>query len=96
MKLSSPTWKFGKLKQIQARMLMGAFVIPGRAKRERGMAKDGTRPSPHPCPLAALALHDVVAFLDQALALAILAFLLLLDVGALFIGHAIAPRQSNA
>jgi hypothetical protein len=38
-------------------------------------------------PLAALAFHDVIALLDEALALAILAFLLLLDVGAFFIGH---------
>src|ERR1700743_3678181 len=43
---------------------------------------------PHSRALAALALHDIVALLDQALAFAILAFLLLLDVRALIIGHA--------
>jgi hypothetical protein len=37
--------------------------------------------------VAALALDHLVALLDQALALAILAFLLLLDVRAFFIGH---------
>jgi hypothetical protein len=46
------------------------------------------RPSPHSRALAALALHDIVALLDQALAFAILAFLLLLDVRAFIIGHA--------
>jgi hypothetical protein len=44
--------------------------------------------SPHSRALAALALHDIVALLDQALAFAILAFLLLLDVRAFIIGHA--------
>jgi hypothetical protein len=43
--------------------------------------------SPHAGPLAALAFDDLVALLQQALALAVLAFLLLLDVGALFISH---------
>lgn len=43
--------------------------------------------SPHARALAALALHHPVAFLDEALALAVLASLLLLDVGAFFIGH---------
>jgi hypothetical protein len=43
--------------------------------------------SPYAGPLAALAFYDPVALLQQALALAILAFLLLLDVGAFFIGH---------
>ena len=38
-------------------------------------------------PAAALALDHLVALLQQALALAILAFLLLLDVGAFCIGH---------
>jgi hypothetical protein len=38
--------------------------------------------SPYARPLAALALDDLIALLQQALALAILAFLLLLDVGA--------------
>jgi hypothetical protein len=49
--------------------------------------------SPHARPLATLALDDPVALLQQALALAILAFLLLLDVGALFIGHDNLPAS---
>jgi hypothetical protein len=44
-------------------------------------------------PLATLALDDPVALLQQALALAILAFLLLLDVGAFFIGHDNLPAS---
>ena len=36
---------------------------------------------------AALALHHLVALLEQALAFAVLAFLLLLDVRAFFAGH---------
>jgi hypothetical protein len=43
--------------------------------------------SPYPRALAALALHHAVAFLDETLAFAVLAGLLLLDVGAFFIGH---------
>jgi hypothetical protein len=39
------------------------------------------------CPAAALAFYDLVALLEQALALAIFALLLLLDVGAFFVGH---------
>jgi hypothetical protein len=46
-------------------------------------------PSPQPGPAAALAFYDFVALLDQPLAFAILALLLLLDVGASFIGHGI-------
>jgi hypothetical protein len=49
--------------------------------------------SPHTGPLAALALHHPVALLQQALALTILAFLLLLDVGAFFIGHDNLPAS---
>jgi hypothetical protein len=43
--------------------------------------------SPHARALAALAFHHAVALLDEALTLAVLAGLLLLDVGAFFIGH---------
>jgi hypothetical protein len=43
--------------------------------------------SPYPGPAAALALYHFVTFFQQALALAIFAFLLLLDVGAFCIGH---------
>jgi hypothetical protein len=49
--------------------------------------------SPYARPLATLALDDLVALLQQALALAILAFLLLLDVGAFFIGHDNLPAS---
>jgi hypothetical protein len=47
--------------------------------RETPLSKSG--------PAAALAFYDLVALLEQALALAILAPLLLLDVGAFFVGH---------
>jgi hypothetical protein len=43
--------------------------------------------SAHTGALAALALDDVIALFQQALAFAILAFLLLLDVRPFFIGH---------
>jgi hypothetical protein len=49
--------------------------------------------SPYARSLAALTLDDLVALLQQALALAILAFLLLLDVGAFFISHDILPAS---
>jgi hypothetical protein len=88
---------FRKLKQIQMPLLMGWPLHSGPAHGARpGMIKNDNAPLPHARSLAALALHDLVTLLDQALALAILAFLLLLDVGALLIGHVIAPRQSNA
>jgi Protein of unknown function (DUF3828) len=51
-------------------------------------------PSPHPGPATALAFHHLVALFKQALAFAILALLLLLDVGASFIGHDILPEMS--
>jgi hypothetical protein len=41
----------------------------------------------HSGPATALAFYDFVALLQQPLALAILALLLLLDVGAFFVGH---------
>ena len=41
----------------------------------------------HPRPAAALAFYHLVAFLQQALALAILALLLLLDVGTFLTRH---------
>jgi hypothetical protein len=43
-------------------------------------------------PAAALAFHHLVALFQQALALAIFAFLLFLDVGAFGIGHDILRR----
>jgi hypothetical protein len=43
--------------------------------------------SAHAGPLAALAFDDFVTLLQETLALAILALLLLLDVRAFFIGH---------
>jgi hypothetical protein len=51
----------------------------------------GKSPSPKPGAAAALAFHHLVALLEQALAFAVLAFRLLLDVGASFIGHDILP-----
>jgi hypothetical protein len=50
--------------------------------------------SPYARSLAALALDDLIALLQQALALAILAFLLLLDVGAFFISHDNLPASA--
>jgi hypothetical protein len=69
----------GKLNQIQRRLLMGL----------------GGRASTHPGAAAALAFHHSVALLQQALALAILAFLLLLDVRAFIIGHDILQTMNS-
>src|SRR3979490_2841320 len=55
------------------------FIAVAHASQPPALAK--------PCPAAALAFYHFVALLQQALALAILALLLLLDVGAFFIGH---------
>jgi hypothetical protein len=49
--------------------------------------------SPKPGPAAALAFDDLVALFEQALAFAILALRLLLDVGTSFIGHDILSRM---
>src|SRR3954452_3425457 len=55
-----------------------------------------TSSSPHARAFAALALHHLVALLEQAFAFAVLAFLLLLDVRAFFIGHGrLLPRKSG-
>ena len=51
---------------------------------------------PQPGPAAALAFDDLVALLQQALALAILALLLLLDVGTFFVGHDVLPAKHFA
>ena len=51
-----------------------------------------TRCLPHPRPLAALALHNLVAFLEQALPFTGFACLLLLYVRAFFIGHRVLQR----
>jgi hypothetical protein len=56
---------------------------PFRFRRNRILAKPGAA--------AALAFDDLVALLQQALALAILALLLLFDIGALVIGHDHSP-----
>jgi hypothetical protein len=50
---------------------------------------------PQTGPAAALAFDDLVALLQQTLALAILAFLLFLDVGAFFICHGILPAMGS-
>jgi hypothetical protein len=55
------------------------FIAVAHASQPPALAK--------PCPAAALAFYHFVALLQQALALAILALLFLLDVGAFFIGH---------
>jgi hypothetical protein len=54
----------------------------------RGLAPALDR-SPHPRAFAALALHHLVALLEQAFALTIFALLLLLDVRAFFTSHEI-------
>src|SRR3954469_9830300 len=46
--------------------------------------------------LAALALHHLVALLEQAFAFAVFAFLLLLDIRAFFTGHGwLLPREGG-
>jgi hypothetical protein len=52
--------------------------------------------SAHAGALAALAFDDIVALFYQALALAILALLLLLDVGTFFVGHGVLPAKHFA
>jgi hypothetical protein len=58
--------------------------------------RDRRARSPHAGPLAALAFDDFVALLQETLALAILAFLLLLDVRAFLIGHDDPPGETFA
>jgi hypothetical protein len=55
--------------------------LPGNGPKQRRL------PSPYAGALAALAFHDLVALFDEALAFAVLALLLLLDVGASFVRH---------
>src|ERR1700676_2574601 len=59
--------------------LQSAGPVFMRATRQEMLA--------HPGPAAALAFDHSVALLEQSLALAVLALLLLLDVGAFRIGH---------
>src|SRR4051812_36374333 len=56
--------------------------------------RDRRTRSPHAGPLAALAFDHFVALLQETLALAILAFLLLLDVRAFLIGHDDPPGET--
>jgi hypothetical protein len=65
-------------------------LVNGQDSRQRSLQR-----SPQPGTLAALAFHDLVALFQQALAFAILAGLLLLDVRAFCASHAILP-SSNA
>jgi hypothetical protein len=93
------------LNQIHEGLLMGIdqlasakniLIIPGCAKRRPGMTvviQFTRQSSPQPGPAAALAFHHLVALLEQALAFAILALRLLLDVGASFIGHDNLPAM---
>jgi hypothetical protein len=75
---------------------------PDGAQRNPGICQSSYKLSPHfasphagynemysaqPGPAAALAFYDFVALFQQALALAILALLLLLDIGTFVIGH---------
>src|SRR5665213_1389336 len=59
--------------------------------RDKDHGKDRCKISLKSRALAALAFDDLVALLQQALALAILAFLLLFAVGTFFTGHVILP-----
>jgi hypothetical protein len=81
----------------------GMHVLPAIETRKTWMA--GTSPamtvsrpramtSPQPRPATTLAFYNFVALLEQPLAFAILALLLLLDVGAFFIGHDVLPAVS--
>src|SRR5471030_1196031 len=66
-----------------------AIVNGPRSVQKRALPDASTSRaiSAQPRPAAALAFDNLVALLQQALALAILALLLLLDVGTFFIGH---------
>jgi hypothetical protein len=64
-------------------------LVNGLGRKVRSSA------SAHPGAAAALAFHHSVALLQQALAFAILAFLLLLDVGAFIIGHDILQTMNS-
>jgi hypothetical protein len=73
------------------------YVIPAGAQSERarksGAYRGGIPGSlAESGPAAALAFDHLVALLQQALALAILALLLFLDIGTFVIGHDILPR----
>jgi hypothetical protein len=58
------------------------------ARAGRSLGRSRVLPTlPHPRPLAALALHNLVAFLEQALAFTVFACLFFLYVRAFFIGH---------
>jgi hypothetical protein len=65
--------------------------VPAPSLRRR---RDRRGRSPHAGPLAALAFDDFVTLLQETLALAILALLLLLDVRAFFIGHDDPPSET--
>jgi hypothetical protein len=62
------------------------------AQRRQGVI----RPLPHAGPAAALAFYDLIALLQQTLALAILALLFFLDIGTFFTGHCRSPRDDFA
>jgi hypothetical protein len=70
---------------LAAESLVAESLAPAQIRRGPAL--------PYACALATLALDDLVALLQQALALAILAFLLLLDVGAFFISHDNLPAS---
>jgi hypothetical protein len=53
----------------------------------------GKAKSAHPGAAAALAFDDLVALFQKAFAFAILALLLLLDVGAFIVGHDSLPAM---
>jgi hypothetical protein len=103
------SWTAAKATRWAIRLAEREFTWPARAKMGRTLVRPilngrnsqgGLSQSRS---VAALALHHLVALLDQALAFAIFALGLLLDVRAFFIGHdglqgqvrPLAPRHSR-
>jgi hypothetical protein len=72
-----PTFKKNRTAVLEAELLFGAYHF-GTGSADA---------LSYPGPAAALALDHFVTLFQQALALAIFAFLLLLDVGTFCIGH---------
>jgi hypothetical protein len=85
--------------QIRPRLLMVASGPPTVQHRADDKDKLSSRQFPalaQPGAAAALAFHHLVTLLQQTLALAILALLLLLDVGAFLAGHGILRSDAIA
>jgi hypothetical protein len=70
-----------------------AFVNGRRTAAGKKRRRHQAMRLPNPGAAAALALYDLVALLQQTLALAILALLLFLDIGTFFTGHCRSPAM---